>query len=305
MDRLDAMRVFVAVADAGSLSGAARRMRAPLTSVSRKLAALEDRLGVRLMTRTTRRLALTDVGRGYLASCRRVLVEVDEAERLAAGAQAAPRGRLEVTAPIVLGRLHVLPVIAEMLAAYPELDVRLSLSDRVVNLVEDGVDAAVRIGVLADSAAVAIRLGEVRYVVVASRAYLAAHGAPRSPDDLARHPCVMFASSAAGTHWSFRGRALAIHARLAVNTAEAAIDAALAGLGVTRVLSYQAAAHVQGGALRVVLAEHEDPPLPVHLLHADARLVPARLRTFVDFAAPRLRARLRDVAGSSRSRRSR
>jgi len=302
VDRLDAMRVFVAVAEAGSLSAAARRMRAPLTSVSRKLGALEDELGVRLVMRTTRKLALTDVGRGYLDSCRRVLGEVEDGERLAAGAQAEPRGVLSITAPIVFGRLHVLPVIAELLAAYPALDVRLSMSDRVVDLVEDGLDAAVRIGVLADSSAVAIKLGEVRYVVCASPAYLRARGTPETPDDVAPHACIMFAP------WSFRGRRIAIHARLAVDTAEAALDAALAGLGLTRVLSYQAAEHVRAGRLKIVLAEHEDPPLPVHVVHADARLVPARLRAFVDFAVPRLRARLRsirDIAGSSRSTRSR
>jgi len=286
------MRVFVGVADAGSLSGAARTLRAPLTSISRKLAALEDHLGVRLMTRTTRRLALTEVGRRYLEASRRVLAEVDDAERLAAGAHAAPRGRLELTAPVVFGRVHVLPVIAELLAAHPALDVRMLMVDRVVNLVEEGVDAAVRIGELADSSAIAVKVGTVRRVVCASRAYLKRHGTPRTPDELASHTCVMFASTAAGTHWSFGGRAIAVRARLAVNTAEAALDAAQAGLGLTRVLSYQVAPLVAAGALRVVLAEHEDPPLPVHVVHPGGRLVPARLRAFVDFAAPRLRARL-------------
>ncbi|MBZ9851094.1 LysR family transcriptional regulator [Mesorhizobium sp. CA14] len=296
MDRLDAMSLFVATAEAGSLSAAARRAGIPLATVSRKLSELEKHLGTRLLNRSTRRLTLTDAGQSYLAACRRILDEVSEAERIAAGEYSSPTGELVITAPVVFGRLHVLPVITGFLAVYPQVDVRLNLSDRITQLVEEHIDLAVRIGELPDSAMVAIRVGSIRRIVCASPAYLAMHGTPKKPPELAGHNCITFEGLAAPATWSFGAgkteTTVAVRSRLQVNTAEAAIDAAIAGLGLTKVLSYQADAAVRAGALRVVLEPFEPPPWPVSLVHAGQGRVPVKLRAFLDFAAPRLKERL-------------
>jgi len=297
MDRLDSMAILVAAVEAGSLSAAARRLRTPLATVSRKVSELEAHLKTRLLIRANRRVALTAAGESYVAACRRILEEVDEAERTAAGEFSAPRGELAVAAPIVFGRLHVLPITLAFLRTFPEIDIRLALADRMVNLMEEHIDAAVRIGALPDSSLVALRLGAVRRVVCASPAYLAAHGTPATPADLAVHACVAFEGLAAAT-WRFRAAkaelAVPIRARLSVNTAEAAIDAAVAGVGMTRVLSYQVAEALRAGALTLVLAEFEPEPWPVHLVHAGGRLLPLKLRAFLDYAAPRLKSVLAD-----------
>src|SRR5262245_24709703 len=204
MDRLEAMRVFVATADAGSLSGAARRLRAPLPTISRKLAMLEQHLGAQLVTRTTRRFVLTEPGRRYLDSCRRILAEVDEAEQAAAGAHDVPRGRLFITAPIVFGRLHVLPVIAEFLKRYEQVEVRLSLIDRVVDLIEEGMDIGVRIGILPDSSLIAARIGSVGFVACAAPSYLKEYGAPKTPTDLIEHRCIASANLSSPERWIFQ-----------------------------------------------------------------------------------------------------
>ncbi|MDX8499444.1 LysR family transcriptional regulator [Mesorhizobium sp. VK4C] len=296
MDRLDAMSLFVATVEAGSLSAAARRAGMPLATVSRKLSELEKHLKTRLLNRSTRRLTLTDAGQSYLAACRRILDEVSEAERAAAGEYLSPTGELAVAAPVVFGRLHVLPVVTAFLAAYPDVDIRLTLSDRITQLVEEHIDLAVRIGELPDSAMVATRVGAIRRIVCASPAYLAERGVPLEPRDLAAHSCVTFESLAAPATWSFgTGKsetAVPVRSRLQVNTAEAAIDAAVAGLGLTKVLSYQADAAVRAGTLRVVLEPFEPPPWPVSLVHAGQGLLPVKLRAFLDFAAPRLKERL-------------
>ena len=287
------MAILVAAVEAGSLSAAARRLRTPLATVSRKVSELEAHLKTRLLIRANRRLTLTEAGQSYVAACRRILEEVDEAERTAAGEFSAPRGDLAVAAPIVFGRLHVLPITIAFLRTYAEIDIRLALADRMINLMEEHIDAAVRIGALPDSSLVAMRLGAVRRVVCASPAYLAAHGTPATPADLAAHACVAFEGLSAVT-WRFRAGktdlAVPIRARLSVTTAEAAIDAALAGVGLTRVLSYQVAQALRTGALTIVLAEFETEPWPVHLVHAGDRLLPLKLRAFLDFAAPRLKA---------------
>jgi DNA-binding transcriptional LysR family regulator len=294
MDRLEGMALLVAAADAGSLSAAARRLGTPLATVSRKVAELEAHLGTRLLTRGSRRLALTEAGRGYVEAARRILEQVEEAERAAGGEYAAPRGALAVTAPIAFGRLHVLPVVLDFLKAYAEIDVRLSLSDRVVHLQEDHIDVAVRIGDLADSRLVATRVGAIRPVLCASPAYLAARGTPRHPRDLAEHDAVAFEGLAAGAGWALaEGQGVpARRARLSVTTADAAVDAAVAGLGVTRVLSYQAAAALASGALVAILRDFEPAPWPVHLIHAGQGPLPQKLRAFLDFSAPRLRTAL-------------
>ncbi len=299
MDRLEAMGVLLAVIDTGSLSAAGRRLGMPLATVSRKVSDLEGELKTRLLIRSTRQLTLTEAGRGYVAACRRILEDVNEAERAAAGEYSAPRGELVVTAPVVFGRLHILPVLIEFLQAYPEVNVRLALGDRIVNLLEDHVDLALRVGSLPDSGLIATHLGSIRRVVCASPAYLAKSGEPAVPRDLATHQCISFELLATASTWRFHvdgaDSSVSIHPRLIVSTAEAAIDAAIAGLGVTGVLSYQVEAALRTGALRLILESFEPPPLPVNFLYSSQGRLPLKLRALLDFAAPRLRARLQQA----------
>jgi DNA-binding transcriptional LysR family regulator len=299
MDRLEAMSVLVAAVETGSLSAAGRKLRTPLPTVSRKVSELEAHLGTRLLIRSTRRLTLTDAGAAYVAASKRILDQVTEAERAAAGEHSAPRGELIVTAPVAFGRLHVLPVIDAFLPAFPEIDIRLVLSDRNVRLIDDDIDMAVRIGALPDSTMVATRIGFVRRVVCGSPDFFAGHVTPKVPQDLAGLACVTFDALASPTEWQFPGITVPIRSRLSVNTAEAAIDAAVAGVGVTRVLSYQAALAVRDGKLQVVLAAFEPEPLPVHLLHAAQGSLPLKMRAFLDFAAPRLRQALAAIAAEA------
>jgi DNA-binding transcriptional LysR family regulator len=295
MNRLDAMSIFIAVADAGSLTAAARRLGMPLATVSRKLAELESHLNTRLLHRTTRQLSLTEAGSSYEAACRRILEDIGEAERAATGENAAPKGELVVTAPVVFGRLHVVPVIAEFLAHYPEINISLMLTDRVVHLMEEHGDVALRIGDLPDSSLMATQVGKVRRVVCASPSYLSNRGIPTTPDDLVSHDCITFEVLESKRAWVFgSGRAqvsVPVRARLAVNTAEAAIAASALGVGLIRVLSYQVEDAVRGDALRVVLESFESEPLPVSLVHKGQTPLPLKLRAFLDFVAPRLRIR--------------
>ena len=295
MDRLESMRILLAVVDAGSLSAAARRLGMPLASVSRKVAALESHLGTRLLHRTTRQLSLTQAGGAYVAACRRILDEIGEAERTATGEYATPKGELTITAPVVFGRLHIVPVVAAFLAQYPEIEIKLVLTDRVMHLMDEQVDVAVRIGELPDSSFVATRVGTVRRVVCASPAYLARHGTPMAPGELAAHACVSFEVLESRRAWDFgRGKStqsVPVHARLAVNTVDAAIAAATLGAGLIRVLSYQVMDALRDDALRIVLAPFEAAPLPVSLLHKGQAPLPLKLRAFFDFVTPLLRAR--------------
>ena len=295
MSRLESMSILVAVVDAGSLSAAARQLAMPLSTVSRKVAELEAHLKTRLLHRTTRQLSLTEAGEAYVAACRRILEEIGEAERIATGEYAAPKGELVVTAPVVFGRLHVVPVVAQFLAHYPEIDISLVLTDRVVHLMDEQVDVALRIGDLPDSSFVATRVGTVCRVVCASPGYLAARGMPTMPAELAGHDCITFEVLASRHAWVFdSGKsavAVSVHSRLAVNTAEAAIAAAMLDVGLVRVLSYQVADAVRDGALRIVLDAHESAPLPISLVHKGQAPLPRKLRAFLDFAAPRLRER--------------
>ncbi|MGJ7565607.1 LysR family transcriptional regulator [Variovorax sp. GB1R11] len=295
MNRLESMSILVAVVDAGSLSAAARFLDMPLATVSRKVAELEAHLKTRLLHRTTRQLSLTEAGISYVAACRRILEEIGEAERAATGEYASPKGELVVTAPEMFGRLHVVPVVAEFLAHYPQIGVSLMLTDRVVHLMDEHADAAVRIGQLPDSTLMATRVGTVRRVVCASPAYLAAHGVPARPQDLAAHACITFEVLASMRAWVFgAGKSelsVPVQSRLTVNTAEAAIAAATLGVGLIRVLSYQVADAVRAQALRVVLDEFESAPLPVSLVHTGQAPLPLKLRAFLDFVTPRLRER--------------
>ena len=300
MDRLDTMSVFLAVVEAGSLSAAGRQLGMPLATVSRKLAQLESHLDARLLSRSTRALDLTEAGRAYVDACKRILGDVADAERAAGGEYNAPRGELAITAPIVFGRLHVLPVVAEFLQAYPAVDIRLALSDRNAHLLDEHVDLAVRIGALPDSRLNARPLGTLRRVVCASPGYWKTHGKPKTPADLARHACVTFDLGGAPDVWTLRASKrddaattpIAVRSRLAVNTAEAAVDAAVAGVGPTRVLSYQADAARRAGELVVALADFEPARVPVNLVFDAQQRVPLKLRAFLDFAAPRLKERL-------------
>jgi DNA-binding transcriptional LysR family regulator len=299
MDRLDAMAMLVAAVEAGSFTAASRKLGVPLPTLSRKVADLEAHLKARLLIRTTRKLTLTDAGEVYLAASKTILDQVAEAERAAAGEYLTPRGDLVIAAPIVFGRLHVLPAVNAFLAAFPDINVQLVLSDRNADLIGEQLDMAVRIGVLRDSSMIALRVGAVRHVVCATPDFLKRYGMPKTPDDLAALPCVTFGSGPIAP-WTFASkgkapRSIPIRARLAVNTAEAAIDAAIASVGIARVLSYQAAAAVAGRRLKIVLAPYEPEPLPVHLVHPAHAHLPLKLRRFLEFAAPRLKKALADV----------
>jgi DNA-binding transcriptional LysR family regulator len=298
------MLVFAAIVDAGSLSAAGRRLDVPLATVSRKLADLESHLGTRLITRSTRRLELTDAGRDYLEACRQILEQVEEAERAASGAFANVRGRLVVAAPVVFGRLHVVPAAAAFIERHPEVDVQLRLGDRNVNLIEEHIDVALRIGTLPDSSLVATPVGMVRRVVCASPGYLERFGTPRSIDELASHRCVTFDGLDATSAWTFLSPEgvrlqVPVHSRMTVSTADAAICAAALGLGLTRVLSYQVADALREGRLVRVLATDEPPAVPVNLIYPAQGRLPMKTRAFIDLAAGMLRERLQEHDGAN------
>ena len=295
MDRLDELRLLVAVVEAGSLAAAGRRLGHAPPVVTRAIAGLEERLGLRLLERSTRRLAPTEAGRHLLEHARRLLADYAEAMAAMAGEGGAPRGRLRVAAPLVFGRWHVAPILADFLAAQPAVTAELLLSDRNADLLEEGLDVALRIGALADSGLVARRVGQVRRMVAASPAWVAAHGLPERPEALSGVPAVVFASRASSPDWVFHapeGGTLAIRVapRLTVNEAEAAVAASIDGHGPVSALSYQLAAALADGRLVRLLPGWEAPALPVSLVIPSARLVPARVRAFLDLAAPRLAA---------------
>ena len=307
MDRLECMEAFVASIDQGSLSRAAHVLGRSITAISRAITALEDRLGTTLLIRTTRTLKLTDDGDRYLVVCRRVLADLALAEQRTSGAAEAPRGLLTVTAPVMFGALHVRPVVDAFLAAYPDVRVRLLLLDRVVNVLDEGVDAAVRIAHLPDSALVATSVGVVRRRVCASPAYLARPGKPTVPQDLAAHRCINFTALTPSDRWTFgpgpeggRAKQVKVDAVLTVNTAEAAIASAIAGQGVTCALSYQVAEALRSGALTTLLMPYAPAPLPVHLVSVARTTASAKVRAFVDLATPALRAALGAPARAKR-----
>ncbi|WP_213773355.1 LysR family transcriptional regulator [Bradyrhizobium sp. dw_78] len=286
MDRLDAMQAFAAVADLRGFAPAARKLGLSPSAVTRLIAALEDRLGARLLQRTTRQVALTDAGTRYLERVRRILADVEEAEGSAEGERTRPRGRLVVSAPMGFGRLHVSPVMSAYLKRYPEVTGELRLSDRVINLVEDGVDLAVRIGHLADSSLVARHVGEMRRIVVASQRYLKQHGEPKTPEAIAGHQTIQFGAVSMPPDWRFvrDGRELRVTVapRFVTNSADAAIQYAEQGGGLTRVLAYQAAEAIRRGRLKIALAKFEPPALPIHIVYPTSRLLSAKVRTFID-----------------------
>lgn len=321
MDRLAAMATFARVVETGSLTAAAGALRTSLAAVSRQLAALEEQLGARLLNRTTRRLSLTEGGRSYYERCKRILGDVEEAEAVLSRFQAAPSGRLVVSGSVVFGQRFLAPALPGFLARYPRISIDLQLADRFVNLVEEGVDMAVRIGGLVDSSLVARRVGEFRRVVCASPGYFKREGMPRLPADLSRHGCLVYSSLADADRWRFRvdGREVAIPvtARLRSNNQDALLRAALDGVGIMLATSWLVREHVASGALRVVLAECEPPPTPIHILYPHARLLSAKTRALIDYladawrdtdfglasASPRLTAARRGSTGDRRHRR--
>ncbi|MEK9283085.1 MULTISPECIES: LysR family transcriptional regulator [unclassified Bradyrhizobium] len=283
MDRLDAMQVFVTVADLRGFAPAARKLRLSPSAVTRQIAALEEHLGARLLQRTTRQVALTDVGARYLERARRILADVEEADGSAREERKRPSGKLVVSAPVGFGRLHVGPVMAAYLKRYPDVACELRLSDHLVNLVEDAVDAAVRIGHLADSSLMARQVGAMRRIVVAAPTYLKRHGEPKTPEALTSHQTIQFGPA---SEWRFlrdgRDIEVAPHPRFISNSADAALQYAEAGGGVTRVLAYQAAEGLRRGRLRIVLAKYEQPVLPIHVVYPTSRLLSAKVRAFID-----------------------
>jgi DNA-binding transcriptional LysR family regulator len=291
MDRLDAMAVFVRVAETGSLSAAARAVGVSLASVSRNVATLEAALGVRLINRTTRRLALTDSGRLFYQRAIRILDEVGELEQALSDRAAIPSGRLHIAAPSLLGRMHVSPLLPDFLARYPEVAVDLTLADHALDMIESGVDLALRIGSLANSTVLARRLGNIHLVVCAAPGYLERRGEPRVPDELVDHDCLVFAPVPEGAEWHFQcgGATLALQvpARLRANTLEPLVAAAVGGSGLVRAPCWQVAEHIAERRLVRVLAAYERPPAPIHALFPPGRLVPAKVRAFVDFLVAR------------------
>jgi DNA-binding transcriptional LysR family regulator len=300
LDRLEAMTLLLAAVEHGSLSKASRELRLPLPTVSRKIAELESHLKATLLIRSTKGLELTPTGRSYIAAVKAILEQLNEVERTAAGEYTEPRGDLVATAPIMFGRLHVLPVVLRFLSTFPEIAVSLMLTDRVAHFPDDQIDLAVRVGTLPDSSLIATRLGEVRRVMCASPDYLASNGIPATPDELARHNVISFEHVALPTTWTFASGGAEIRvsfrSRLSVDTIDAAIDAGLAGAGLIRAMSYQVVEHVRSGRMKVVLESFERAPLPVHLVYARQNRLPLKLRAFIDTVVPRLRERLTGAA---------
>jgi DNA-binding transcriptional LysR family regulator len=288
------MTVFVAVAEAEGFAAAARRLRMSPPAVTRAVATLEERLGVRLLTRTTRLVRTTDAGARYLEDARRILLEADEADEAAAGINATPRGHLAVTAPVLFGKIFVMPIITAYQETFKETTVSALFVDRVANLADEGLDVGIRIGALPDSSLRAIPVGQVRRVVCASPAYLKKHGIPKTPADLAQHPIIAATSVSAGSEWTFangKGKTgVRLSPRILVNTNDGAAEAARSGFGLTRLISYQVANELAAGTLKTVLADFEEASLPVHVIHREGRHGSAKVRSFVDLAVATLKA---------------
>lgn len=297
LDRLEAMAMLLTAVDKGSLSAAARELQIPVSTVTRRVTDLEELLDTRLLTRTTRKLTLTDAGVAYVSAARHILDQVREQERQATGEFTTPRGELVIATPVQFGRLHVIPIINEFLTEFPEITIKLLQSDRNVDLVDAHADLAVRIGELADSSMVATRVGALRPILCASPALIKKHGLPSEPDDLINFPCVVF-SSPYLSPWRFRLPGsdkiitIPVEPRLLVSAPDAATDSAIAGIGITLVLEHDSDIAVRSGQVQILLSEYEAPPVPVHMIHVSRSLMPVKLRRFIDFAAPKLRASL-------------
>lgn len=291
MDRLHLMTVFVAVAEEESFAAGARRLGMSPPAVTRAISALEERLGVKLLNRTTRYVRVTDAGHRYLDDSRRIIQDTDEADEAAAGINGEPRGHLAVTAPVMFGRLFVIPGIVDYLQRYPGMEVSAVFLDRVVNLLEEGFDVGIRIGELPDSNMRAIRVGQVRRVLCASPQYLAENGMPNSPTELTNHKIVAASGVSPVMDWKFaKDYTVRVKPRLTVTSNDAAIEAIQEGLGISRLLSYQVASHVNSGQLQTVLSEYEPKALPIHVVHREGRYASAKVRTFVELIVAQLRS---------------
>ena len=294
MDRFHSIQVFVRVADRGGFAAAARDLAMSPPAVTRAVAMLEDRLGTRLFVRTTRSVRLSESGERFLRDSRRILLELEEAEEAAVGSHAAPRGELHVTGPVLFGRMFVTPILGDFLDVYPLVSARTLFVDRIVNLMDEGLDVAIRIGNLPDSSLIAVRAGAVRRVMFASPAYIKKHGLPQRPEELAGHRLIQSLAMAATPEWPFQedGKPFSVRAepRVRMNTNDAVIELAVRGWGIARLLSYQIAPYLADGRLRTVLSAFEIPAMPIHVIHQEGRLVSARVRSFVDYMAKRLRA---------------
>lgn len=294
MDRLTEMQIYVAVADSEGFAAAARRLGISPPVATRAVADLEARLGVKLLNRTTRYVRTTDAGQRYLEDARRVLAAADEADEAAIGINAEPRGHLTVTAPVLFGRIYVMPGIVDYLQRFPATEVSALFVDRVVNLLEEGVDVALRIGELGDSSFKALRVGSVRRVLCASPDYIARHGLPANPHALADHAIIVATSLTTNIEWRFmqadKPLSVRIKPRLSVTSNDSAIEAAVRGLGITRLMSYQIAPELESGKLKILLSEYEAAPVPIHILHREGRNASTKIRSFIDLMAERLRA---------------
>jgi DNA-binding transcriptional LysR family regulator len=301
VDRLEAMSTLLAVVEAGSLSAASRRLGIPLATISRRLSDLERHLKTRLLQRSSRRVTLTDAGVVYIQACRRILEQVDEAEYLASGEYQSPKGELAITAPMLLGRRHVVPVAAAFVQAYPEVSLRVRLTDSVINLQEEHIDLAIRVGALPDSSLIARQIGTVRHMVCASPDYLSGRAVPATPQDLAAFDCVSFTGFLNANAWEFpidgKFVPVRVRSRLIVDAAEAVLDAGLAGAGIIRLFSYHVADEVRDGKLKVLLPASEPAPLPVNIVYVGGGLQPLKVRAFIDFAAPQLQVKLTSDLG--------
>lgn len=294
MDRLHLMTVFVAVAEEESFAGGARRLAMSPPAVTRAVAALEEHLGVKLLNRTTRFVRATEAGQRYLEDARRVIAAADDADDAATGNNSLPRGHIVVTAPVLFGRMHVMPGIVDYLQRYPDTGVSALFLDRMVNLLEEGVDVGVRIGELPDSSFRALRVGQVRRVLCAAPSYLATYGSPLVPEDLPAHQVIASSSVSPTVEWRFQKEGLPapvrIKPRLTVSSNDGAIEAAVRGLGITRLFSYQIAPYLRSGELTILLDEFEAAPTPIHVIHREGRNASAKIRSFVDLMVGRLRA---------------
>jgi DNA-binding transcriptional LysR family regulator len=296
VDKLEAMSTLLAVVESGSLSAASRRLGIPLATISRRLSDLERHLKTRLLQRSSRRVTLTDAGIVYIQACRRILEQIDEAEYLASGEYQSPKGELTITAPMLLGRRHVVPIAIAFVQTYPEVSLRLRLTDSIINLHEEHIDLAIRVGALPDSSLVARQIGTVRHVVCASPDYLAGRAGPATPQDLAAFDCVCFTGFMNANTWEFSINAkivpVMVRSRLILDVTEAVLDAGLVGAGIIRLFSYHVADAVRDGKLKLLLSAFEPAPLPVNVVYPGGGLLPLKVRAFIDFAAPQLQAKL-------------
>ena len=293
MDRLQAMTAFLTVLDTGGFASAARKLNVSPSVVTRMVGELEDAMGVRLLTRTTRMVRVTDTGADYAERCRRILADIDEAEQSATSMHGNPRGLLSITSSMLFGRIYVTPIVTDYLQRYSEVDISCWFLDRIVNIVDEGIDVAIRLGDLPDSSMQAVRVGQVRRVVCASPAYLEQHGVPQTPEELAGHSIVSASGVSSLSEWRFgvdeRKQSIRVKPRMTTTTNDSAISAVVAGLGLTQLLSYQVAPQLREGSLKVVLVEFEPRPMPVHVIHREGRHVTRKVRTFLDLAIETLR----------------